>query len=238
MYFVAHEIMSQTASEEDLVEQTSNWLDEDNPDEIDTLMGCSRGLMTLIRETSTLASKVTSCLRSRNLTVAESRTFTMSRDVIERSLYALKQSLPPGIINSSDLVKIAETKRLAAILHLRERLSIIPMVHVSTASTTAQGDYKADLVISIISLISSLPDSSTLLWPLFVLGNTQLLEEDRRFVLERLDNIQRLRNLGSVRQARLMVEDVWKRSDLDSSTTKFWDRGRSSRSRAKLISLA
>lgn len=43
---------------------------------------------------------------------------------------------------------------------------------------------------------------ATLLWPLFVLGNVKLEnEEHRRFVLDRLLGIQKSRNLGSVRRA-------------------------------------
>lgn len=58
MYFVAHAIMSRTALEDDPIEQAYEWDEEDNLDEIDTSMGCSRALMILIRETAVLASKI------------------------------------------------------------------------------------------------------------------------------------------------------------------------------------
>lgn len=58
MYFVAHAIMSRTALEDDLIDQSYEWDKEDNLNEIDTSMGSSRALMILIRETAVLASKV------------------------------------------------------------------------------------------------------------------------------------------------------------------------------------
>ncbi len=58
MYFVAHEIMSRTACEEDIVSQVYEWAEHEALDEIDVLMGCSRELMTLIRRTSMLASQL------------------------------------------------------------------------------------------------------------------------------------------------------------------------------------
>lgn len=57
MYFVAHAIMSRTALEDDPIEQTYGWDEEDNLDEIDTSMGCSRALMISIREIASLASR-------------------------------------------------------------------------------------------------------------------------------------------------------------------------------------
>lgn len=81
---------------------------------------------------------------------------------------------------------------------------------------------KTQLVTSIIESISTLPDMATLLWPLFVLGNVALEDEEhRRFVLDRLLGIQRARNLGSVRRAIEAVKYafVTKGLDLDADLT-------------------
>ncbi|KAL4873110.1 fungal-specific transcription factor domain-containing protein [Aspergillus spectabilis] len=58
MYFVAHDIMSRTAFEdcEDKDENVQLWSEGDDLEEIDVLMGCFRGLMTLIHRVSALAS--------------------------------------------------------------------------------------------------------------------------------------------------------------------------------------
>jgi predicted house-cleaning noncanonical NTP pyrophosphatase (MazG superfamily) len=233
MYFVAHEIMSQTATNDDLIDQTSEWLEDDNLEEICTLMGCSRSLMTLIQQTTTLASKVSQLRRTRELTESEVEEFSASRDSTEHLLHVLQQLVPPSVFNPDELLKIAETKRLSAILYLRDRLEIVSSSQPFTPTT-----YKSDLVSAIVSLISSLPNLSTLIWPLFVLGNTELNEENRRFVFERLTNIQRVRNLGSVRQAIIMVEHVWKKSDLSTDAWRSWGELGPSRQTTKMISLA
>lgn len=86
---------------------------------------------------------------------------------------------------------------------------------------------KQRLVSSIINIVSTLPDSTTLLWPLFVLGNSGLEDqEERRFVLDRLGKMEQKRNLGSVRRARMAVKRAFCRSDLDYSCGRVWgDRG-------------
>ncbi len=63
MYFVAHDIMSRTACDEDIVDQRCEWVEDDTIDEIDVMMGCSRSLMNLVREISSLAShaKIVRC---------------------------------------------------------------------------------------------------------------------------------------------------------------------------------
>lgn len=75
--------------------------------------------------------------------------------------------------------------------------------------------YKHRLISLMIQLISTLPDMPTLLWPLFVLGNAGLDDEvHRRFVLDRLANIQKARNLGSIRRATVAVKHAFMRRDL------------------------
>lgn len=139
-----------------------------------------------------------------------------SRDALERSLHSLEQTLPTGSDESSNLSRIAETKRLTALLYLRERLGMLPSTLPQNETSPTSPTYRIQLITSIISLIKTLPNSSTLLWPLFILGNTSsgLDESQRRFVHERLTALQKVRNLGSVRRARLVVEDTWKKIDL------------------------
>ncbi|RDW74198.1 hypothetical protein BP5796_07640 [Coleophoma crateriformis] len=241
MYFVAHAIMSRTALEDDPIEQSYEWDEDDNLDEIDTSMGCSRALMLSIRETAVLASKISKIQQDRPLNHAEIATFSASCDTIERTIHGLRQTLPSCTNKPSELLQIAEVKRLCALLYLRERLGSIPNSTTtnnipSTTLDAASIAYKSNLTANITCLLSTLPDSSTLLWPLFVLGNTQLDEEQRRFVSERLRSIEKVRNLGSVRQARLEVEEAWKRSDMGSDAKRYW--GTRTGERPKLISLA
>ncbi|RDL33047.1 uncharacterized protein BP5553_08486 [Venustampulla echinocandica] len=231
MYFVAHDIMSRTACDEIDVDHSREWVEDETIDEIDVLMGCSRSLMNLVRRISTLAShaKMASIPRQINLELtnlqskisqriggqtSEIEALIVSRDLIERSIQSLKQILPSGVRESSTLPRIAEIKRLTALLYLHERLIMLPSSHTQGNSPTV---CRFQLIATIISLISTLPDSPTLLWPLFILGNTALGldEEQRRFVHQRLTTLRKVRNLGSVRRARLVVEDTWKKIDLE-----------------------
>ncbi|KAK2792421.1 hypothetical protein FQN52_003356 [Onygenales sp. PD_12] len=281
MYFVAHDIMARTAVEDiSSVEQVDHsWLEDDNLEEIDILMGCSRGLMTLIGKISSLAMEKSKITKTRPLSLHETSFFNTARNNLEISLHALQQTLPSCASPQGDLERIAETKRLSALLYLRERLGnptspchICPAelryhqhnnIHNHPSSTrqtitryphnrnninnnrnrspttptavdTSSTAWKARIVNLIVSHISTLPDSPTLLWPLFIVGNVDLDDEGhRRFVLERLASIQKTRNLGSVRRARMVVEAAYRAKDIDFPRGKSWGEGE-----AGVISLA
>ena len=84
-----------------------------------------------------------------------------------------------------------------------------------------EGTNKFSLVSMLINIISTLPDTATLLWPLYILGHSGLEDEDhRRFVLDRLERIQRIRNLGSVRRARVAVKHAFQVFDMRLSTAR------------------
>lgn len=90
-------------------------------------------------------------------------------------------------------------------------------------SVGVDGGCKSRLVSSIIELISTLPDIATLLWPLFVLSNVGLEnEEQRRFVLDRLANVQKTRNLGSVRRTIDAVKHAFVTRGLLCSGDRTW----------------
>ncbi|KAL4902344.1 hypothetical protein BDW74DRAFT_186881 [Aspergillus multicolor] len=217
MYFVAHDIMSRTAFDNEGLDshhdgQVSPWLDDDDLDEIDVLMGCSRGLMTLIHKVSVLAS-------TRNQNQA-----TATLD-LHRALSSLTQTLPSHSPDRKDLQAIAEIKRLAALLYLTERLGSRHEVekilrrhnHRKELLHDTNSPSRSYLVNSIITSVSTLPNTkaATLLWPLFVLGNVAPAnEEQRRFVLDRLSGIQKARNLGSVRRTIEAVKHAFGTKEL------------------------
>lgn len=63
----------------------------------------------------------------------------------------------------------------------------------------------------------------TLLWPLFVLGNAGLENEgQRRFVLDRLANIQKTQNLGSIRRTIDAVKHSFMTKSLSSLGDRVW----------------
>ncbi|EZF59930.1 hypothetical protein H104_07135 [Trichophyton rubrum CBS 289.86] len=256
MYFVAHDIMGRTAMEDSSEAETleNAWLADDDLEEIDMLMGCSRGLMSLISKISNLATEKSKMSKSRPLSISELSYFNNARNNLELELQSVQQTLPSYAKDRDDLLRVAEVKRLTALLYLRQRLgtprnsSILSPVSVglfarypiafNTNTTQAPPSpgplamvesstlaWKEKLVTDIITIISTLPDTATLLWPLFVVGSVNIdNEEHRRFILERLQNIQNSRNLGNIRRARLAVESAYRARDLDHPRGNDWGR--------------
>ncbi|OJJ68097.1 hypothetical protein ASPBRDRAFT_58147 [Aspergillus brasiliensis CBS 101740] len=194
MYFVAHAIMSRTATPEiSHGNGMFSWLDNDDLDEIDTIMGCSRRLMLLINDISELP--------------VDTR--------IATALIEIKQFLPQHSGDRNDLARIAETKRLAAMIYLFNRLD--GTTYYADVMTEIKAD-KVTFINALINVMSQLPDRATLLWPLYILGHASLEDEDhRRFVLDRLERLQRTRNLGSVRRARMAVKHAFRVVDVRST---------------------
>ncbi|KAL3424269.1 C6 zinc finger domain-containing protein [Phlyctema vagabunda] len=220
MYFVAHAIMSRTANEEDFAfsdDPSCSWPDSEDMEEVDVLMGCSRELMAIIRKIPSLAAKAARIQES-SAPADTLIQLSTERDVIERSLLSLQQTIPSTVNDPEQLTIIAESKRLTALLYLRSRLPGLTFPHSNTIMSSA---FKTNLIATIIEHLEKLPNTSTLLWPLFVLGSMrELNEEQRRFVHERLMALQRLRNLGSIKRARLSVEEMWRRLDMKTDETE------------------
>ncbi|KAH8688756.1 fungal-specific transcription factor domain-containing protein [Talaromyces proteolyticus] len=238
MYFVGHDIMSRTGRihcddewDEDI--PTHNWLETDDLDEVDTTVGSSRRLMSLISNISSLTRKRANSNSSR----VDKDFFTSSCEEIETALETLQQILPSNSSAADNyILQIAEIKRLTALLYLHECLgefiSSSPSPSTSSPPLSLQTYHsppppklsKQGLVQRIIELISTLPnpDSTSVLWPLYIIGNSAGLEDEsqRRFVLERLRGIQQTRNLGSVRAARVAVERAFRTRDLELPDSK------------------
>ncbi|KAH8812538.1 fungal-specific transcription factor domain-containing protein [Xylogone sp. PMI_703] len=218
MYFAAHHIMGHTTTVLNETDGQYSWLEDDCIEEIDPLMGCSRGLLDIINQISRVTSDITEILSKRPLTGPEIVSFTSTRNEIERSLHTVHQ-IPPvdsdgKVSDSTYLSQIAEVKRITALLYLHERITTI--LPPASRSSAAIASYKAGLIDSLIEQITPLRNSPTLLWPLFVLGNASPEDEEhRRFVLERLDAMRRSRNLGSIRLARQLIEDKYRTWDLE-----------------------
>ncbi|KAL2871194.1 Zn(II)2Cys6 transcription factor [Aspergillus lucknowensis] len=235
MYFVAHDIMSRTISEDEDEETLQLWSDGDDLEEIDVVMGCSRGLMSLIHRISILASAKAKILTKRCLTPIENQDFEIATSELYTALLSLKQKLPEHSIERKDLEQVAHIKHLAALLYFNERLgSSRPapkFYHERSEDDPGPCDRddlepyssKEQLISSVIESITTLPDMATLLWPLFVLGNAGLENEDhRRFVLDRLSRIQKMRNLGSVRRTIEAVKHAFGTKDLAWRGDRVW----------------
>lgn len=140
------------------------------------------------------------------------------RDNIERRLNELYRPLPQDIeAAEAEEALITETLRLAALLYLHSRID----------NAGPQQPYIMQLTDKILSHIHKVPlRTHTILWTLFIVGTLGVRPEadgQRKLVLERLSAFQELRQLGNVRKARQMIEDVWKARDLKKvDATKAW----------------
>jgi hypothetical protein len=160
------------------------------------------------------------------MTPAEVHDHDNATSELHTSLLTLKQRRPPHSADRQDLEQIANIKHLTALLYMHERLGF-PRHSPASAKPGTELDLsnlsKDRLVSTIIELVGTLPDMATLLWPLFILGNVGVENEDhRRFVLDRLSSIQRLRNLGSVRRTIDAVKHSFGTTGLDYGMERAW----------------
>jgi hypothetical protein len=214
MYFVAHDIMGHTAGTSSFDSTPYTWLDDDDIEEIDPLMGCSRGLLDVINQITSISAEVESARSNRTLTTEELQRLGEGRVQIEHALYAIRQH-PPASVTNGNVALIAEAKRTTALLYLHERFDSALLSPGESAPTETCKHSVKMLVESLVAQLEPLPVTPTLLWPLFVLGNASPHNEDhRRFVLERLGGMLKGRNLGSVRLARRLVERKFRECDL------------------------
>lgn len=215
MYFIAHDIMGHTAGGTSHEMTPYSWLDDDDIEEIDPLMGCSRGLLDIINRITALSSSINRVGRSRVLTANEVKHLHESRSQLERALHNISQR-PSLTSTKSNIALVAEAKRTTAFLYLHYRFRSVP----STPNETEQATEAISIHIpghidTLISQLKPLPVTPTLLWPLFVLGNlSPNNEEHRRFVLERLGIMLKERNLGSIRLAKRLMERRFRTWDL------------------------
>lgn len=169
-------------------------------------MGCSRELISLISRISFLTTK----LQPKNIPYGSTRAMACN---LMNQLSQLQQVPQARAENVGTMILIAEVKRLSAMLYLHDRA----MVLWSTPGLEEMSPLAKNLQNRIIQTLQILPASSgAALWPLFVLGNSTLENDEQiRFVLKRLHQLEISRNLGSVHYARRRVE----RSIMASFTT-------------------
>jgi hypothetical protein len=215
MYFVAHDIMGSTAVSASSESAAYTWLEDDNLDEIDPLMGCSRALLDIIRQISVIFAEASRTQSLRALTDEEVEQLSIARANFERMLHRIDQH-PPSTSVNPNIALVAKAKRTTALLYLHSRYSaIIPLATNLQAPKDAAPHCISRLVKLLIAQLEPLPVTPTLLWPLFVLANASPVHEGhRRFVLERLNGMLEGRNLGSVRLARRLVERRFRNHDL------------------------
>lgn len=194
IYFVAHEVMGQTAWDDSSPTGELVWIPHD-PQEIDVLTGCSRQLLSIIHRISCLSQRV-----RQNSSLADDD-FLSEKTALVWELMSLHQ-YPASGSNDLDVVQtVAEAKRLAALLYLEEKLHVPGLIEPCQIQPPA-------IVETLLALLSGLPlHNAATLWPLFVLGVSRFTTQDQlNLVLLRLRWLEQSRPLGSICHARSFVE--------------------------------
>ncbi|KAL6399685.1 hypothetical protein AUP68_17091 [Ilyonectria robusta] len=221
MWFVSHEIMSRTAWIQDTLFEPSEWFAGDDETEIDVMIGCSRGLIRQLSETSTLITDI------RNQPASSSNPeFIARRNCIEAALKRLGQristtkgSAPP------ELLDIAESKRLCALIYL----------YTCIDSATPSSPVIQTITARVMRILTRLPPKPSLTFPLFVVGTLGVWnEDDRRLVLDMLTSMIKARPLASIVRAEEVVRAVW--LDRDLGKCERWED--LVETRGRLLSLA
>ena len=215
-YLGSHHALAGTASSKPFVRDLI-------PDEQDS-ESCKHALFALTGFSETLLSLISGTTELAHDTQTAQPTTNAATDLlhrrkrIEQSLHDIHQPVPPDD-DQTDVFQfalIAETKRLAALLYLYSRID----------DAGPREQHMVDLTARLLSLLGRISlRTNTTLWPLFIVGTLGVRPEDdelRGIILERLASLQETRQLGNVKRARAIVEDVWKVRDLKKGEA---DRG-------------
>lgn len=142
------------------------------------------------------------------------------RVALEQKLQNAWQQLSPEEVAISTAAEIkaasatAELYRLASLLYLQR---VVPDI----------GDEvrRAAYVRQAFAALGEVP-VATGPWPVFVVACEARTDEERIYILETLDRMDKLRNVGNVRVMRTILETIWRQRDLqensDTIETKQW----------------
>lgn len=220
-YIVVHEVYAHTAWNAEVTEvsggQVVTMCDDSN---LETLTGCSTEFFQVLADVNTLAADYSRFYQhdyadSDILTDLEHR-----RHHLENQLESYKPEicLDKDGVEVPTSVLILETKRLTGLLHLYSRVD-----HLGPYDFTI-----SDLASRILWLVARIPARSNLiLWPLFMVATLGLGSEsdsERAFILQKIDSMQRERQMRYIKKARCVITEVWKIRDLRETDTRLgWD---------------
>lgn len=139
------------------------------------------------------------------------------------------QILEDGTDGTELIIKaIAEIRRLSTLIYLFLRIDLEGLYQCSGVVTKQFLRYKKGMEkakAKMVELLNTLPEiSMALLWPIFVLGVvTANYENERWFVLDKLNKIQMSRKSASLRAAEEVILAIWKETDLGVSMFRWRD---------------
>lgn len=237
-YFVMQEVLGETVwytqtnndTPEYRVLQQYKYNEDAN---ISILMGCSPSLLSIIHQITQLGHKLELLDDTTDIMEVEEAIIDR-RNSLELDLANLNQQLPAyGLYEDEieNIKKIAEIRRLTSLIYLFVRIDIEYFYRhrVSDNDVKSNSSYNGRikriqrLSDNIVRLIVSLPASSpALLWTLFVLGIVSTNSEEQRWwLLNKLNELEQGRELGNVKTVRFIIETLWKEKDLDCMSNRW-----------------
>lgn len=136
------------------------------------------------------------------------------RVAVEEKLLMLCQELSPGEVANSTPAQInaasatAELYRLASLLYLQR---VVPIMGDEVRRAT----YLQQIFTALGTLrVATSP------WPVFITACEARKEEERIHIVDVLDRMDKVRNIGNVRVMRGIIEMIWKQQDLRDASDK------------------
>jgi hypothetical protein len=212
---VAHEVYAHTAWEAGTSHVSNDpvtlMCDDSN---LQTLTGCSTGFFQILSDINTLVAQYA---ESSKRTYADPQALADLDDrrrALERQLHsfaldhrASDEAGQGSAAEGSESALALNIKRLTGLLHMRARID-----HLGPDDSCV-----SELASRILSLIERVPiRSNIILWPLFMVATLGIgpdCDEQRLFILQRLNSLQRQRQMRYIKKARRIIIGVWKLRD-------------------------
>lgn len=219
-YFASHNIMAYTALADPTKEKALKiggrfWLSQiTRPEqEIDSIIGCSTELMTIILD---ICSRVRKS-RSYGMSVSEEQKADQSdwKRNMESRLLLLEQHVTYSSGTTAATARLQHT----ATAFRDAAMILLQYLNPEATSASASNIKTGPLVKSIFSLLEKCPidpsgSRSSSLWPFFIAACHVDTEEQRLFVLKRFYIMENKKRFGNITPVREVIECVWKRKDL------------------------
>lgn len=220
-YIVVHEVYAHTAWNATTSASYGGSIRDMSDDaNLQTLTGCSTDFLQILADVNTLAADLTACAKSDYADPELLASLEHRRHDLEKRLHdgARLHDLDDPSVEDSEGYLTIELKRLTGLLHLYSRVD-----HLGPRDS-----YIAQLSTRILDLVAKAPTrSNIILWPLFMVATLGLgsgCDSERAFILSKLDQLQRKRQMRYIKKARDIAIEVWKVRDLTEPGLRMgWD---------------
>ena len=186
---------------------------------LQTLTGCSTEFFQILADVNTLAADQARYSHYSYADPSLMASLENRRHGLERQLRDCASHVDVDFenIGEQDIPEklfTLEMKRLTGLLHLYSRIDHLGPYDASVSNLAAQ----------ILRLVAKVPTrSNIILWPLFMVATLGLgphCDEERAFILQKIDSLQREREMRYIKKARRIITEVWKVRDLKEAETR------------------